>query len=425
MTHPSWGGQVARHLAGICGPEFARAAGPADGVAGASARWVAAPGTVDAVAAVLRLAGDYELTVVPRGAGTKIDWGAPPSRVDIVLDTGRLAGVWHQPASEPIAEVGAGTPVRAVQAVLERTGRRLALDVPSPGATIGGMLAADEAGPLRYRHGSPCEQLVEVGYLDAAGVLRRVAGTDRSGADLARLLCGSQGALGVLVSATLRVHSMPPSRIWVSRPVRTPHEVHHLVGEILAASLAPAAIEVDLPGPAAVAPAGPAPAAGRLVVLLEGGPADVAERAARLATLLGEGPDVATVPPVWWRRYPFGPGDVGLRISAPTAHLHAAVYALRDAVGTPVPVRGSAGVGLVHAALPGNPPPERVAEILAAVRGVLLARDGRCVVLAAPPEVRRAVDIWGHLPDLPLLHRIKERFDPARRLAPGRFTGGL
>jgi glycolate oxidase FAD binding subunit len=250
-------------------------------------------------------------------------------------------------------------------------------------------------------------------------------------ADLTRLLCGSQGALGVLLSATLRVQPVPASRIWVSRPVWTPLEVHDLVGEILAAGLAPAAIEVDLPGatPGApirpVLPARAGSAFGRLVVLLEGGPADVAERTARLATLLGGDPDVATVPPVWWRRYPFGPDEVGLRVLVPNNHLHAAVYALRDAVGAPVPVRGSAGLGVVHAALPGALPPDRVAAILAAVRTVLLARDGRCVVLTAPPAVRRAIDLWGELPDLPLLHRIKERFDPARRLAPGRFTGGL
>ncbi|WP_369938719.1 FAD-binding oxidoreductase [Plantactinospora sp. BB1] len=149
------GADIARRLAGICGAHFARPAGAADGVAGTVARWVAAPGNPEAVTEVVRLAAEHDLSVVPRGAGTKLDWGMPPSQVDIVLDTGRLAGVWQQPEDELVAEIGAGTPVRAAEAILERTGRRLPIDVPSVGATLGGVVAANESGPLRHLHGPP------------------------------------------------------------------------------------------------------------------------------------------------------------------------------------------------------------------------------------------------------------------------------
>lgn len=424
---------ITRRLADICGEGFTRPAGLADEVAGRSASWVAAPGSAEAVSAVLRVAADRALSVVPRGAGTKLDWGAPPSRVDIVLDTGRLAGVWHRHADELVTEVGAGTPLRAVQAELARTGQRLPLDVPSDGATIGGVVAADEAGPMRHRHGSPGDRLFGLSYVDATGVLNHAGGWaagETPGHDLARLLCGSHGALGVLVSATLRVQPIPASRLWVSRSVWTPLEVHSLVREILGSWLSPTAIEVDLPADPAEptgghrARSGP-PVAGSLAVLLEGGRADVGGRAARLAELLGSDVQAASRPPSWWGRYPFAADDVALRVDVPITDLHAAVYALRDATGTPVAVRGSAGLGVVHAALPGNTTPERVADILAAVRGVLLARDGRCVVVAAPPRIRAAVDLWGELPTLPLLRRVKERFDPDRRLAPGRYTGGI
>lgn len=477
--------EITRKLAEICGAPFARFAGPADEVAGRTARWVAVPGGPHAAAEVLRLAAAHDLTVVPRGAGTKIDWGAAPAHVDIMLDTGRLAGVWHEPQGSSVAEIGAGTPLRAVQATLERTGRRLPVDAPSPGATLGGVLAADEAGPLRHRHGSPCAQLVGVRYLDADGELVSVGlpgtaqfgqaapsarrggspaagpgggpapggasavlgGAEVPGLDVARLLCGSQGGLGVLVSATMRVQAVPAGRVWVSRPVWTPLEVHDLVRAVLAARLDPAAVELDLPVPVALPrrripashpsvagrpdhpavtgrPARPA-AAGSLVVLLEGGPADVAERADRLTALLGPEAVVNHAAPEWWGRYPFAPGDTALRIEVPINDLHAAVYALRDAAGTPVPVRGSAGIGAVHAALPGSLPPERVASILAAVRGVLLARQGRCVVVSAPAPVRRAVDLWGELPTLPRLRNAKAHLDPHHRLAPGRLPGGL
>ncbi|MEU7762884.1 MULTISPECIES: FAD-binding oxidoreductase [Micromonospora] len=461
---------ITRKLAAICGDPFARFAGPADEVAGRTARWVAVPGGPHAAAEVLRLAAAYDLTVVPRGAGTKIDWGAAPEQVDIMLDTGRLAGVWHEPRDAAVAEIGAGTPLRAVQATLARTNRRLPVDAPSPGATLGGVLAADESGPLRHRHGSPCAQLVGVRYLDADGELVSVgeSGTEAlgraapgsgagrpgggdailgrgevPGLDVARLLCGSQGGLGVLVSATMRVHAVPAGRLWVSRPVWTPLEVHDLVRAVLAADVDPAAVELDLPVPVPLPrrripathpsvvnrPDHPAvtgrPAAGSLVVLLEGGPADVTERAERLTAVLGAEAIVGHHAPEWWGRYPFAPGDTALRIEVPIGDLHAAVYALRDATGGPVPVRGSVGSGTVHAALSGALPPERVASILTAVRSVLIARRGRCVVVAAPAAVRRAVDLWGELPALPRLRSAKAHLDPHHRLAPGRLPGGL
>ncbi|WP_408058062.1 FAD-binding oxidoreductase [Verrucosispora sioxanthis] len=145
---------ITRRLAEICGPRFARLAGPADEVAGSTARWVAVPGGPHAAAQVLRLAARHDLSVVPRGAGTKIDWGAPPERVDIMLDTGRLAGIGHQAPDRGTAEIGAGTPLRAVQAILERTGRRLALDALTgrhPRRGAGGGRGRPAAAPARHR----------------------------------------------------------------------------------------------------------------------------------------------------------------------------------------------------------------------------------------------------------------------------------
>ncbi|MEH1012414.1 FAD-binding oxidoreductase [Micromonospora sp. CPCC 206060] len=428
-THRPEVAEVTRQLADICGTPFARPAGAADEVAGVPARWVAAPGGVHAAARVLRLAAERDLSVVPRGAGTKIDWGNAPSRVDILLDTGRLAGVRHDSRGSGSAEVGAGTPLRAAQAILGRTGQRLALDAPSDGATVGGVLAADEPGPLRHRHGPPCDQLVALSYLDADGELVRVGGGPPApGPD--RLLCGSQGGLGVLVSAAFRVQPIPAGRVWVSRSVWSPLEVHELVRTVVAAPLQPAAIEVDLPAvpvdPRRWQRAGNSapPPAGRLVVLLEGGPAEVTERAVRAVDLLGGDARAVHRAPEWWRRYPFREGDIALRVEVPTSNLHAAVYALRDAAGAPVPVRGSAGLGTVHAVLPGSTPPDRVAAILDAVRTVLLARRGRCTVVSAPPAVRSAVDLWGQPFPTGDLLAAKERYDPRRRLAPGRLPGG-
>ncbi|WP_434742482.1 FAD-binding oxidoreductase [Micromonospora sp. SH-82] len=463
--------KVADRLGDICGQSFARLAGAADEVAGGLGHWVAAPGDVSAATEVLRLAAECELSVVPRGAGTKIDWGSTPARVDIVLDTGRLAGFGHHRENPSEIEVGAGTPFRSIQDRLARTGQRLSFDPPSTGATLGGVLAAGEAGPLRLRYGGPADQVTELRHLNPDGVLRVVrtdVGGPGRGAHRSRptttnlppdvrvdsawsnadtggwptdageqlgLLCGSNGGLGLVVQATLRTQPLPETQIYVARPVANPLEVSDLVGEVRAADVGESAIELDLAGGAELSQfvnaEHPSVAgrtvlgAGSLVVLVEGERADVDDRVRRLRRVLGGRVTTSPTAPRWWGRYPFGAGDVVLRIEAEPRHLSSAMYAFVDHLRTPVPIRGSVAAGVVYAVLP-SPfvAAERVVSVVEVLRRLLLLREGTCVVVAAPSGIRELVDLWGGLPGLSRLGEIKERIDPARRLAPGRLPGG-
>ncbi len=362
-----------RALIDICGPGFARPAGRGDTVAGRRVSFVAAPATTDSVIDTIRLALDRGLSVLPRGSGTKIDWGAPPAGVDLLLDTVRLAGVWNHRPAELTAEVGTGTPLRAVQAALALRRQRLAMDPGSAIATVGGVLALNEAGPLRYRFGDPAGQVESVAYVERSGG----RGTSSRVAEIS----------GVMLSATLRLQPLPEAFRWVSVPVSNPRQVSDLVARTEQLDVEPSAVEIDMPAPTSLQ------STGTLAVLLEGDTADVTERAGDLADGIGGGASVAETAPRWWGRYPFEPADVAVRISVPIQDLHAAVLALSDAVGRPVPFRGSAGVGTVHAVLPGTLHPERVEAIVDSLRNVLMARAGRAVIVAAPPEVARQVDM--------------------------------
>jgi glycolate oxidase FAD binding subunit len=372
-----------RALIDICGPDFARSARSVDTVAGARATFVAVPATTSAVEETIRLAAERGLATVVRGSGSKIDWGTPPPGVDLIIDTGRLGGLWdHQ---ESTAEVGTGTPVRALQAALALRGQRLAADPPSRTATVGGMLSVNESGPLRHRFGTPADQIDHINFVDATGRLGRSSGA-----------AGEPGIAeisGVILSAGIRLQPLPAARRWVSIPVSTPLQVHHLVEEALAQALEPSAIEVDLPALTGGRTTEQPP--GTLSTLLEGARADTDAQAEQLAKALGADATISELAPDWWGRYPFGARDVALRISVRIEDLHAAVYALHDALGAAVPVRGSAGVGTVHAVLPGTLPPDRIESILDGVRSVLMARSGRAVIIAAPPEVAREIDMAG------------------------------
>jgi glycolate oxidase FAD binding subunit len=369
---------VLRALADICGPDFARVARPLDAVAGRRVSFVAVPATARQVEAIMGLAAERGLATMARGSGSKIDWGTPPPGVDLLIDTGRLGGMWNHRPEERSAETGAGTSVRALQAALALRGQRLAVDPPSRTATIGGMLAVNESGPLRHRFGAPEAQVSAVNYVDLDGVSRTASPAELS------------DVFGVMMSAVLRLEPLPEARRWVTIPVSTPLQVLNLVDEALAQRVEPSAVEVDLPTSADRAAEQPP---GSIAVLIEGDEAAVVDRAGRLARALNAGAEPSATAPAWWGRYPFGPRNVVLRISVRIEDLHAAVYALRDAARGPVPVRGSAGVGTVHAVLPETLEPERIEGIVDSVRNVLMARSGRAVLIAAPPELARDLDL--------------------------------
>jgi glycolate oxidase FAD binding subunit len=372
---------VLRALIDICGPDFARVARSVDAVAGSRASFVAVPATTRSVEDTIRLAADRGLATVVRGSGSKIDWGTPPPGVDLIIDTGRLGGLWDHQAST--AEVGTGTPVRSLQAALALRGQRLAVDPPSRTATVGGMLSVDESGPLRHRFGPPSGLVEHVTHVDPAGRVVETSG----GGEISDIS-------GVIVSAKVQLQPLPAARRWVTIPVSTPLQVYNLVEEALAQDeLQPSAIEVDLPAPGGERRTEQPP--GSLATLIEGDEADVQRRAGQLTEVFGATAATSGTAPGWWGRYPFGPKDVALRISVRIEDLHAAVYALRDALGASVPIRGSAGVGTVHAVLPGDLAPDRLESIVESVRHVLMARSGRAVIIAAPPEIARNVDMAG------------------------------
>ena len=66
-----------------------------------------------------------------------------------------------------------------------------------------------------------------------------------------------------------------------------------------------------------------------------------------------------------------------------------------------------------------------MARLVEGLRARAASYGGSVVVLDAPADVKAAVDVWGPVPGLELMRAVKDRFDPQRRLAPGRFVGGI
>jgi glycolate oxidase FAD binding subunit len=406
-------------LRAACGD--ARPAGDGDAIAGVPARFVAAPGSADEAAVVVRAAAVHDLSTVVRGAATKLDWGSPPERLDLVLDTRRLTGVVEHAAGDLIVVVRAGTPLADLSPKLAAAGQQLALDAPLPGATVGGTVAVNTSGPRRMAYGTVRDLLIGVTIVRPDGVLARAGGKvvkNVAGYDLGKLVTGSYGTLGLITECAFRLHPVPEASAVLRRPVDGPAGLRTLVSAVLGAQVVPAALELDAPAGGGL----------ELAMLLTGVPEGVRRRVATARALLGGEVAASDAEPDWWSAYPWGAGDVGLKLTAALSRvpdLVAAAQAARHRHGVPVAVRGSVGTGVLYAGMPGATDPAAVAAVVADLRLVAREAGGHAVVLTAPAAVRDGLDLWGPVPGLALMRSVKSQFDPGRRFAPGRFVGGL
>lgn len=169
--------------------------------------------SVDDVVAVLAAAHDERVPVVPRGAGSGLAGGANAIDGGLVLDVSRMASVAIDPVART-ATVGPGVLNGDLDAAAREHGLFYA---PDPGSraysSVGGNLATNAGGMCCAKHGVTADHaLALVAVLPGGQVVRtgRATRKDVAGLDLTRLLVGSEGTLGVIVEATMRLLPVPP-----------------------------------------------------------------------------------------------------------------------------------------------------------------------------------------------------------------------
>ncbi|MEM9724437.1 MAG: FAD-binding oxidoreductase [Pseudomonadota bacterium] len=179
---------------------------------------VARPRDVDGVAAVVRACADARVGLVPWGGGTGLVGGqtALDGPTPILLSLERLNRVRGVSAEDDTLTVDAGVTLAAAREAAAEAGRLFPLSLASEGTCqIGGVLAANAGGVAVLRYGNARELCLGVEAVLADGsVLRGLTGLrkDNTGFDLRHLLIGSEGALGVITGATLKLYPQPAER---------------------------------------------------------------------------------------------------------------------------------------------------------------------------------------------------------------------
>jgi glycolate oxidase FAD binding subunit len=253
----------------------------------------------------------------------------------------------------------------------------------------------------------------------ADGVVAKAGGKvvkNVAGYDFGKLLTGSYGTLGIVTEVVVRLHPLPAARRFVTVET-TDQQVAEVLAAVVGSQLVPSAVEVDRAGDGPLT----------VTVLLEGVEAGVAGRAEAAAGLLGAGAAATSEPPAGFTGYPFGAGDTGLKVTTTLRGVPSLLRAARqlsDRHGLDLRVRGSAG-GVLYAGLPSGTTARAATAVVAGLRATAAAHSGSVTVLTAPPDVREALDIWGPVPGLELMRRVKHELDPGHRLSPGRFVGGI
>jgi glycolate oxidase len=250
------------------------------------------PRSTAEVSAILRLCHEEGVPVVPRGSGTSLAGGALPTADCVILGVARMTGVLETDYANRFIRVQAGRTNLSVTGAVEQDGFFYAPDPSSQLAcAIAGNIAMNSGGAHCLKYGVTTNNLLGVTVVLMDGSVLQIGGAhlDPGGLDLLGVICGSEGQLGVVTEATLRILPKPEG----ARPVLIGFSSNEVAGtcvsDIIKAGVLPVAIEfMDRPcirACEAFAKAGYPDCEALLIVEVEGSDAEIDEQLALIRAI--------------------------------------------------------------------------------------------------------------------------------------------
>jgi len=393
-----------------------RSGGAGDAVDGIMPALVIEPAEPAQVAAALAWVSRHRLQTVIRGRGTKLSWGRTPSHVDVVLSTAQLTRDVVHRYGDLTVTVPAGITLSDLNRQLASQGQWLPLDSPFDGATIGGLIATNDSGPLRHRYGTPRDLLIGITLAMTDGRIVRSGGhvvKNVAGYDLAKLVSGSFGTIAAIVDATFKLLPIPQSSQTITASYPDGDALAADAASLASSQLEPVALDVRV----LVGQPGTEPQrqlAARFATSPEATSSQVAEarRGLSVPSQLLEGPGESA----WWSeqvRHPWTLAGSTIRLSwlpAALADVLRLVDELQRTSGGAVELTTRAALGAGFLRLDGDDAP--VARAIERLRTRQIVTN--VVVLRHGGALKRSVDAWGAPPDSQrLMQALKRSFDPS------------
>ena len=384
-------------------------------------REVVGPTTAEELAEVLHRADQDGLAVAPVGGGTQLDLGNPPARLDLAIQTTGLSRIVEYEPADLTVTVEAGLRFEDLQKTLGEQGQMLALDPPAaPEATIGGLVATNASGPLRFAQGTARDLVIGSRVANTDGALTRAGGRvvkNVAGYDLNKLHVGGLGTLGVIVELSFKLQPIPPAFGTVVGHFGELDAVRTCLADVLHSPLSPLAVELV------------GSAADVRIVLRVGGYPEAVERQVRDLRARVQAHGGQPLDEDLWESLKASQLEAQrktllLKGTVPIAQTTFLVDELQRALPGAT-VWAHAGNGIAFAALDDVPAADVLRDLRQRV--VALGRENASLVIQrCPTELKRAIDVWGEPgPSLGLMRALKAKLDPNTTLNPGRYVGGI
>jgi len=418
------------------------------------------PNSAPEVVEVVRFAIAEKLAVIPSGSRSKLGLGMPPARYDIAMDMTGLHEIAHYDAGDLTLSVDAGMPLRQLANVLAEKRQFLPLSVPCyETTTVGGTLASAIDSTLRNQYGTTRDFLIGAEFVDGKGALCKSGGRvvkNVTGYDLHKLLVSSLGTLAVITRLNFRTFTLPHAygghlacfssldgasayRLAIENSGLPLANLETLSPEAFALAagvlrethpefsipLEPAnwCVYASYEGNEAVVP--------RISRDLQTFSAEAAAVSSQLLDATSEGHLRGVLREAFdWLRWA-SPSVALFRIVLPqikTTNLAELLLAAQEpSLRSALLVRAA---GIIYLTLLAENEDTSALRSLesAAARLFLFAPQnrGHATLLHAPQKLKSRLSIWGPKPpDLTMMQRVKDSFDPQHIFAPGRFVGGI
>ncbi|KAB2338084.1 FAD-binding oxidoreductase [Cytobacillus depressus] len=400
------------------------------------------PYSEDEISTLLKYANDNQLKVSIIGNGSKSGFGGQQQTDDLLLSLEKYKGVVEHTVGDMTITVKSGTNFQELQDYLAKCKQKLSLDPFSPTeATIGGILAANDSGPKRYKYGSARDSVIGLRTVYPDGTVIRSGGKvvkNVAGYDMNKLFIGSMGTLGVISEVTFKLRPLPKyeSIALLSFPEGNAEDIKSFAVQVLDSTLEPVCLEWLNP---TISERLTNQRNYTLAIAFEDVESSVHYQEEMLRSMAPTHAKIAVLQEKeaqsFWEKF-YEMNRKGSGMKEVTAVLKAGVVnldvlkvvkeadLLQDLHNIKAEVHGGLGHGLCQITLTGLK--EDVAAYIHHIRKSVKALDGYVIIKHLPESLRNEVDFWGEKPSyFFLLEGIKAKVDPNKLLNPNRFVGGI